>query len=284
MDYSSLFIILSAVLWGTTGTSQAFLSASIPPLVVASLRMIIGGSFLFVISFLDKESTIRDLNNKKSIIISSVCISLYQPFFFIGVSRLGVALGTILAISSAPVFSGLINKIFKIKNTKQWIFATTISIIGCIFIFYDNDQSHIDNLGVFSALSAGLSYSLFVFNSKKAYSKNSRIKTNGIIFFFGAICLSPFLFIFKGSYQLETSDLLPLLHLGIIATSLSYTLFSVGIKKVSAEKAVTYTLAEPLTASLLGILLLKETYNTKILIGVILIFIGLVINNIKKQI
>lgn len=280
MNIYSLFIILSAILWGTTGTSQAFLSNSIPPLVVATFRMLIGGSFLFIVSFFDKENKIKDLKNKKSILISSICISIYQPFFFIGVSRLGVALGTILAISSAPIFTGIINKFLNIKIKKQWITATIISIIGCVFIFYNKNQTKFDIIGSVSALLAGLSYALFVVNSKNAFINNSRITTNGVIFFFGAILLSPILLIYNNSYQILKSDIIPLLHLGIIATSLAYSLFAIGIKKTTDTKAVTYTLAEPLTAALLGILLLKESYTLNTLIGIILIFIGLIINTV----
>ncbi len=280
MNIYSLFIILSAVLWGTTGTSQAFLSNSFPPLVVATFRMIIGGSFLLLISFIDNNNKIKDLKNKKSILISSICISIYQPFFFLGVSRLGVALGTILAISSAPIFTGIINKFLKIKIRKQWITATIISIVGCIFIFYNKNQTQFDIIGSVSALLAGLSYALFVVNSKNAFKYNSRLTTNGVIFFLGAILLSPILLVYKNSYQIEINDIITLLYLGIIATSLAYSLFALGIKKVSATKTVTYTLAEPLTAALLGILLLKESYNTNTIIGIIFILIGLIINTI----
>ncbi|MGD1821914.1 MAG: DMT family transporter [Pleomorphochaeta sp.] len=281
MNYYPFLILLGAILWGTTGTSQTFLSSAMPPLVVATFRMIIGGSFLFFTSFLEKKSTFKNLVNKKSIFISSICISIYQPFFFIGVSRLGVALGTILAISSAPIFTGIINKIFKVKLSKQWVLATLISILGCIFIFYNNNQTQTDILGIICALSAGFSYALFVINSKKAYANNSRIKTNGIIFFFGAICLSPILLIYRNDFVITSNEIIPLLYLGIIATSLAYTLFALGIKKTSAAKTVTYTLAEPLSASLLGILFLHEAYTINTIIGIILIFTGLIINSKK---
>lgn len=283
MNYSSFLIILSAVLWGTTGTSQVFLSDQMPPLVVATFRMLIGGSFLFILSFFDKTNKFKDLRNIKSIFISSICIAFYQPFFFLGVSRLSVALGTILAISSAPIFTGIINKILDIKISKKWIIATIISIAGCIFIFYNKNNTSFDIFGVVCSLSAGLCYALFVLNSKTAYKNNSRIKTNGMIFFFGAICLSPILFIYRNSYQISINEILPLFHLGVIATSLSYTLFAIGLKKTSSTKAITYTLAEPLTASLLGILLLKETYTINTLIGIFLIFCGLIINTTDQN-
>lgn len=83
-----------------------------------------------------------------------LCISIYQPFFLLEVSKLVVALGTLLAISSAPIFTGIINKIFK------WISSTYFYNWKC-FYFLQKNTAQIDFFGIVCALLAGLSYSLF---------------------------------------------------------------------------------------------------------------------------
>ena len=44
--------------------------------------------------------------------IAALGIAGYQPFFFGGVSKTGVALGTIVAIGSAPVWAGVLGVVF----------------------------------------------------------------------------------------------------------------------------------------------------------------------------
>jgi DME family drug/metabolite transporter len=66
------------------------------------------------------------------------------------------------------------------------------------------------------------------------------------------------------------------LHLGLIATALAYILFTRGLQRVPVSSAVTLSLAEPLTAALLGIFLLRERLTFPGLIGISLILTGLI--------
>ncbi len=59
-------------------------------------------------------------------------------------------------------------------------------------------------------------------------------------------------------WAIETDGLLVVLHLGLVATAMAYLLFARGLRTVPAVHAVTLSLAEPLTAATLGILVLKE--------------------------
>lgn len=65
------------------------------------------------------------------------------------------------------------------------------------------------------------------------------------------------------------------LHLGIVATGIAYLLFTRGLIHVSPSTAVTLSLAEPLTATLLGVFVLKETLILSSWIGIGLLLTGL---------
>jgi DME family drug/metabolite transporter len=68
-----------------------------------------------------------------------------------------------------------------------------------------------------------------------------------------------------------------ILHLGILATAASYLLFARGLKSVKVGTAATLSLAEPLTASLLGVVVLGERLATVQITGILLIFSGIVL-------
>src|SRR5699024_9320200 len=65
------------------------------------------------------------------------------------------------------------------------------------------------------------------------------------------------------------------LQLGIVATGVAYYLFSKGLVHVSSSTAVTLALAEPLTAALLGVVIVGETLNLLSWAGLSLLILGI---------
>jgi DME family drug/metabolite transporter len=93
-----------------------------------------------------------------------------------------------------------------------------------------------------------------------------------MIFCAGAVVVLPVLLKTDPHWLLQPRSLLVVLHLGIITTAGSYTLFAHGLQSVSVAAAVTLTLAEPLTASLLGLAILGERLTLPAFLGIGLIF------------
>lgn len=53
------FVLLAAVLWGTVGTTQTFLTDGINPLTVAMMRSAVGGGTLLIIATLMRKIKFR---------------------------------------------------------------------------------------------------------------------------------------------------------------------------------------------------------------------------------
>ena len=64
---------------------------------------------------------------------------------------------------------------------------------------------------------------------------------------------------------------------GLIATAAAYVLFSRGLQVVPVATAVTLSLAEPLTAATLGVILLGERLTLPVILGVVAILSGLAV-------
>ena len=101
-----------------------------------------------------------------------------------------------------------------------------------------------------------------------------------VVFCLGAILLSPVFLLADLSWLGQPRGLLVALHLGLIATTLSYTLFGRGLRGVPAATAVTLSLAEPLTAGLLGVFVLGEQLAPAGWAGIFLLFSGLALISI----
>lgn len=269
------FILLAGVLWGTTGTTQAFAPESAHPIAIGAARLAAGGLFLLCMVFLAGK---LDLENWpiKNTLMASLCMALYQPLFFSAVTLTGVAIGTVTAIGSAPVLSGFLEWLYlKKRPSAIWWCSTFLSILGCVLLFMNKNSVHMDPIGLLMALGAGLTFAGYTLVSRDLVENYSSLSVVAVVFTLSAIFLSPFLFIFDMSWLGSVRGLTVSLHLGILATGIAYFLFSKGLVHVSSSTAVTLALAEPLTAALLGVFLLGESLTAVSWLGIFLIMMGL---------
>ncbi|CAH2215423.1 DMT family transporter [Tepidibacter aestuarii] len=279
-----LLVLMAAILWGTTGSAQAFAPENANPIVIGAIRMAIGGTVLFFMAIIKGSFKTKLELNKKLLLMASICMAFYQPLFFSGVSRTGVALGTVLAIGSAPVFSGIIEYFMGKNLSRRWIIATIVSIVGCVLLFSGQDSMNMNIFGSILSLGAGLSYAVYVRVSQKLFLDSPRDSVNGLVFLISAAMLSPILFMNDLSWAVTTRGIMVTLHLGIVTTALAYTLFAYGLINISTPEAVTLTLAEPLTAAILGVVVFNEKLTVISIIGVLLLFCGLIVNSYSEKI
>ena len=67
------------------------------------------------------------------------------------------------------------------------------------------------------------------------------------------------------------------LHLGLVATALSYALFTRGVRHTAIATATLLSLAEPLTAVVLGVTVVGEDLTAAAAVGVALLLVGVTI-------
>jgi len=270
-----LLVLFAAVLWGTTGTAQAFAPSSAHPIAIGATRLAVGGLFLLLIVLIRGNVNFKNWPVKTTL-LASLCMCFYQPLFFSAVSITGVAIGTVVAIGSAPIFSGLTEWVYlKTRPPKVWWFSTGLAILGCLMLFINKESIMIDPFGIVLALGAGLSFASYTLVSRSLVENHSSLSVLAVVFTLSAICLSPFLFIFDMSWIVSIRGLSVSLQLGIMATGIAYYLFSKGLVYVTSSTAVTLALAEPLTAALLGVFLLGEHLTITSWFGIFLLILGI---------
>ena len=274
-----LLVLVAAVLWGTTGTAQAFAPEGAGPLSVGAVRIAVGGVALLAFAALKGE--LRSLEGWPPVatLAAAAAMAAYQPLFFAGVSLTGVAAGTIVAIGSAPAWAGLIGFLFLgEKPTSRWALATATAVLGSALLVGDGGGGvTVDPLGVLLALGAGASYAVFATTAKRVLAEKPHAAVMAVAFSLGALLLSPVLLFADSSWLLEPRGAPVALELGLLATAAAYLFFGRGLASVPVTTAATLSLAEPLTAGLLGVLVLGEHLGTVALLGVGLLAAGLVL-------
>src|SRR5688500_14402 len=100
---SRLQVLLASLCFGTTGTAQALGPAGLSPAGVGAARSLVGGTLLVLVALVSRS--LRGLP-RRPLILAAFAVAAYQLAFFAAVADTGVAVGTIVALGSAPALAG----------------------------------------------------------------------------------------------------------------------------------------------------------------------------------
>ncbi len=271
-----LLVLAAATLWGTTGTAQALGPEGITPEVVAFVRMIGGSILLLFAAFAGTITPLRDLP-RTSLIMAVAAMAASQPLFFSGVARTGVAIGTIVTIGSGPLFAGALAWVARRERVdRRWYAATATSIVGSIVLVSGGESAGVDATGLLLALGAGLAWAIYLVGAKELFERTDPVYAAAVVFAGAALLLSPTLVLSDPSWIASASGGAVVLWL-IPTTALSYVFFSRGLERTRVAVTATLTLAEPVTAAVLGLAILDELARLTTIVGIVLIVAGLVV-------
>ena len=284
MPPGTWLILAAAICWGTTGTAQALAPPSAQPASIGAVRLIIGGIALLLIAIWRGALRGGGRWPPWPTLLAAGSMAAYQVLFFSGVERTGVAVGTMVALGSAPILAGLFAFLARGERPGlRWAIATFLAVLGCGLLITAGGGIAIDPLGILLAVGAGAAYALFTVTSKALLERKPPEAVMAVTFCLGALILSPLLAWADLSWLGAPRGLAVALHLGLITVALAYSLFAQGLALIPVATATTLTLAEPLTAGLLGVTVLHERLTLPALSGMLLIFAGLALLSIPRK-
>src|SRR5918999_5703374 len=127
-----LLVLLAAVCFGTTGTAQA-LGPEAAPVTVGAARIVVGGALLLLVARAVPAAAAGW--PRRGLGVVAVAIAVYQLAFFAAVDRTGVAVGTVVALGSAPALAGIAGKLVdKEPLTQRWAHATAVACAGVLLL------------------------------------------------------------------------------------------------------------------------------------------------------
>ena len=271
-------VLAAAILWGTTGTAQAFAPSGYDPKVIGAMRLLVGGGAFFAWAAWQGEfGRWRDWN-WPVLACAAFFTASYQLCFFAAVDTTGVAAGTVVAIGSSPVFGGLLGRIFRGEELSgRWWMATMLAVCGCALLGFSGAALEVNAWGIVLAIGAGASYAAYTLFLKGLLARHPPTAVMALVACGGALLLSPALLRLDPAWLMQWRSVAVILHLGLASMALSYFFFARGLRLLPMSTAVTLTLAEPMTATILGLTVLGERLSGQSFAGVALIFTGLLV-------
>jgi len=272
--HARALVLLAAVCFGTTGTAQA-LGPDAAPLTVGAARIVVGGALLLLVARATTRAAAAWPRGELAAV--AVAIAVYQLAFFAAVDRTGVAVGTVVALGSAPALAGIAGRLIdKQPLTRRWAQATALATAGVLLLTLGGGGASVDPLGIRLAVISVSAYGTYAILAKRMLKRgHAPERVMAASFSLGALLLVPVLIVGDVSWIATTDGLALALFLGAIPTALAYVLFARGLKHLTPGETATLTLAEPLTATGLGIVALGERPGAVAAIGAALVLSGL---------
>lgn len=281
---AALAAVGAAALWGTTGTAQALGPDGTDPVDVGALRILLGAAVLAVLAV----PGLRDTGARARLpgrlpagvvlLLGGACVASYQACFFVGVDRAGVAVGTVVALGIAPLATGLLGLMLHERVTRRWALATASAVVGVVLLVTGagGTGQGIDLLGLAASAGAGISYAGYTVAARTLLLRGARgILVMAGFFGVGALLLAPVLVGADLSWLATARGGLMVAWLGVTATGVSYLLFQRALARLPSSTVATFSLAEPVTATLLGLLVLREDLSALTAAGIVVVVLGL---------
>jgi DME family drug/metabolite transporter len=278
-----LLIALAAVSWGTTGTATTFLvrDTAMSPLVVGIARLAVAAVVLAALARLRGRLSIARADLVPCLAMGA-CMAVFQAGYFTAVVLIGVALTALIAICSAPLAIAVLARVAlgeQLSATR--VLALVLGVTGAALLIAGPrgvaDVGGRFAAGVALALAAGVAYAVYVVIAKASLVRTAPLPLAAATFLAGAVWLAPVLIWAEPSAGQLAAGWPLLLYLGVVATGLAYAAYTTGLATVSAAAAGVISLLEPLTATILGLLVFGERLGALGVVGAMLLGSALVL-------
>ena len=283
-------IIAASVIWGTTGTA-ASLAPAVSPLAIGAFAMG-GGGLLLVLSALGELLQSRALLRRywRSLLIGGLSVAVYPLAFYSAMRLSGVAVGTVVSIASAPLFTVVLERLISGKRiSRRWGVSFVVGALGIALLALGRSpvgagglSSAQMYLGVALGLLAGLSYALYSWVARHLIEQgvDSKAAMAGM-FGLAAMLLLPSLAFTGLNLFASLTHTGVAVYMAVVPMFLGYLCFGYGLRYIAASTATLITLLEPLVAVVLAVVIVGERLSPAGWLGMPLIIGSLLLMTLR---
>lgn len=286
----SVLVLAAGILWGSMGLFVRPLSAmGLSSLQISSVRMIVAALLFNIVLIIKNPGAyridIKDLGWFFAIGLGSVGVMTWSYFTSIQMSGMGVAA---ILLYTSPIWICLMARIFfKEKLTPVKLVALVLAFGGCCLVS-GGGSVKLSPAGIILGLISGISYSLYSIFGAVILKKYEPMVVTTYAFTICAVGVSliakPLLIpgIVEASGQ-ASRFLLLAPAMGFVTAFLTFLLYTLGLKYLDVSRAGILATVEPLVATLLGIIVYKESLSILSGLGIAAIFAANILLNIKTS-
>ena len=279
-----LLTIISAIIFGfTPALASITYGLGNNSLSMTFYRNFFAIPFLFLILKYKKIPLKINIKEAKDIfILSLIGVVLTTALLYSSYSYIGIGAATTLHFLY-PMFVALACMfIFKEQLGRGKIISLILALVGVAF-FMDL-KSNGNMIGAIMALISGLTYGFYIL----WIDKRNLIKMNPYKLSFYVVTFSSVEMlignIFGGYIKLNLpiKAYILIIFCSVLASVVGIVLFQMGISIIGSTSAAIFSLFEPITSVVTGVIIFDENINLQKLLGCIIIFISITYLAVNK--
>lgn len=280
-------MVLAGVCWGLTGLCNRFITPagfsqsqimfvrSFLPLVVLFLYLLIFNRAAFKIKLRDLWCFLGS---------GLLSLTMFGLAYMNAMQEMSLSMAVVLLYTS-PVFVILLSApLFKERITPAKIVALVLVIVGAVCTTgVITGSLTITPRGLLFGIISGLGYGLYSIFSRFAFQRGySSMTVTFYTFLFSSIALMAL----SEPWEIPSLIVSPqigcwLFALGIVTALVPYLLYTKGLEGVENGTASILATVEMVVATLVSALFFQEPFGLANLIGIVLVFAGIVVMNVR---
>lgn len=263
-----LLILLTAIapaLWGTTYIVTTELLPADRPFIAAFIRLLPAGIILVLISqHLPKRHEWLHI-----IILAILNFAIFHVLLFVAAYRLPGGLAAVVGAIQPLMMMFLIWLVDGRKPAHLALVASIIGVIGMAVLLLSPNSSW-NLIGILAATTGAMLMTCGIFLARRWRTEMPLLAFTGWQLLIAGIMLAPLAwFIDPPLVTLTTKNLVGYGYLSLLGTTLAYVLWFNGIAKLSPVAVSSLGLLSPISAVIIGWVMLGETITGIALLGLI---------------
>jgi len=282
----AFFFVL--LIWTTTPLTIQW-SSDNTPLTSLLFRMIIGVVFCLLIMLISRIKLPFNFDARRLYLIAG--LAMFGAMTLIYIAAQNIPSGWIAIIFGlSPLITGVIGVYVEpeSKLSKTRIIGISLGVIGLILVFHAglslSEETIPGIVMLFAAVLVSATSSVLIRNfGLKSELTPMQTNTGSLIIAIPLFALVAWLNEPVADIEFSSAAILGIFYLGMIATSIGFTLYYYLLKQLPASKVALMMLITPITSLLLGNLLNNEPVITEVWLGACFVCVGLFLYEHKPK-
>ncbi len=289
MKFSALWVLLAGILWGCISIFvNALATIGFGSLEIVALRVFATAIVMLLYTLISNPKSLRIKLRHIPFFIGTGVISivLFNFCYFEAIRLTGSVSISALLLYTSPIFVMVMSALFyKEVITRGKILALALTMVGLTFVTgLWTGGGIVTPLALFFGLGSGFCYALYSIFGKKITAIYSGTTITTYTFIMATIAGVPLSGVTQNFHLLANLEaILWVVGLAIFCTIIPYLAYTKGLQQLEPSRAAVFATIEPITATILGLLVYQESMTLGKLTGIALILVAIVLLNQKNR-
>lgn len=267
-----LLTALAPIIWGTSYLVASELLPADRPFTAALIRTLPSGVLLVLWAhFMLPKKALNVQQWAQLILLSALNIGFFQALLFVAAYRLPGGIAAVVGAIQPLLMMLIIWLIDQRKPEFKVVIMAGASVMGMALLFV-SPQSEWDQVGLLAAFAGTVCLGFGTFLAKRWSHGMPVLSFTGWQLSIGGLILLPITWVFEGRLPtLTTQNYMGYAYLSIIGALFAYSIWFRGVSKLSAVSVSSLGLLSPITAILMGWLVLNQALSLREFVSVLIV-------------